>query len=58
VVSGLLSAFGPPEQIVELISSGDIAIVVDDRIVSEYADVPSRTELNLDASDVEQVLSR
>ena len=57
VVSALLSTFGPPAQIVELISRGDITIVVDDRIVSEYSDVLTRPELNLDAWDVEEFLS-
>jgi len=52
VVSGLLSAFGPPAQIVDLVSAGDLGLVVDDRILAEYEDVLRRPELGLDRWDV------
>jgi putative PIN family toxin of toxin-antitoxin system len=52
VVSGLLSAFGPPAQIIDLVSSGDIALVVDDRILSEYEDVLARPQFKFGAREI------
>jgi putative PIN family toxin of toxin-antitoxin system len=56
VVSGLLSAFGPPAQIVDLVSSGDITLVVDARILSEYEDVLARRRFSFDRWEVEDFL--
>jgi putative PIN family toxin of toxin-antitoxin system len=52
VVSGLLSAFGPPAQIIDLVSSGDIALVVDDRILAEYEDVLARPQFKFGAREI------
>jgi putative PIN family toxin of toxin-antitoxin system len=52
VVSGLLTAFGPPAQIIDLESSGDITLVVDDRILSEYEDVLTRPRFGFDAVEI------
>jgi uncharacterized protein len=52
VVSGLLTAFGPPAQIIDLVSSGDITLVVDDRILSEYEDVLTRPRFGFDAMEI------
>ncbi|MGH7330560.1 MAG: putative toxin-antitoxin system toxin component, PIN family [Polyangiaceae bacterium] len=57
VVSGLLSAFGPPAQIVDLVSSGDVRLVVDERILEEYRDVLTRPQFRLDAWDLDAFLS-
>ena len=56
VVSGLLTAFGPPARIVDLVSSGDLTLVVDDRILSEYEDVHARRQFKFDAWAVEAFL--
>jgi putative PIN family toxin of toxin-antitoxin system len=56
VVSGLLTAFGPPAQIIDLASSGDITLVVDDRILSEYEDVLTRPRLGFDALEIADFL--
>jgi uncharacterized protein len=56
IVSGLLSAFGPPAQIIDLVSSGDLTLVVDRRIVSEYQDVLARPRLRLSPYDVDDFL--
>jgi putative PIN family toxin of toxin-antitoxin system len=42
LVSGLINAFGAPGRIVDLLRTGNAELVVDDRIVSEYADVLHR----------------
>ncbi|MDO8880662.1 MAG: putative toxin-antitoxin system toxin component, PIN family [Coriobacteriia bacterium] len=42
LVSGLLSPFGPPGEIVRLVSSGAVKLGVDARILSEYDEVLAR----------------
>jgi putative PIN family toxin of toxin-antitoxin system len=56
VVSGLLTAFGPPAQIVDLVSSGDVSLVVDDRVLSEYQEVLARPRFKLDAWEIDDFL--
>ena len=47
LVSGLLSPFGPPGRIVDLLQAGGLRLAADDRIEAEYRDVlslsPGRT---------------
>ena len=42
LVSGLIRANGPPGRIVDLMRSGSLTLVVDDRILGEYRDVLRR----------------
>lgn len=42
LVSGMLNPSGPPGRIIDLMRSGVLEIVVDDRILSEYIDVLRR----------------
>lgn len=42
LISGMLNPSGPPGRIVDLLRSGALEIVVDDRILSEYTDVLRR----------------
>jgi putative PIN family toxin of toxin-antitoxin system len=42
LVSGMLNPSGPPGRIVDLLRSGALETVVDDRILSEYTDVLRR----------------
>lgn len=42
LISGMLNPSGPPGKIVDLLRSGALQLVVDDRILSEYADVLRR----------------
>jgi uncharacterized protein len=46
LVSGLISASGPPGRIVDLLRTGALVCVVDDRILAEYSDVLRRPELS------------
>ena len=39
LVSGLLSPFGPPGEIVRMVSSGELSLLLDARILSEYSEV-------------------
>ena len=56
LVAGLLSAKGPPGQIVDLISAGEIEAACDTRILAEYRDVLARPELRIDQREAEDVL--
>lgn len=56
LVSGLLNPHGPPGRIVDLILAGELAIVYDDRVLAEYAEVLSRPRFGFDPHDVEHVL--
>ena len=42
LISGMLNPSGPPGRIVDLLRSGALQVVVDDRILSEYTDVLRR----------------
>ena len=42
LVAGLLSPFGPCAQIVRMVSSGDLTLCLDARLLSEYDDVLRR----------------
>ena len=57
VVSGFLSPAGPPGRIVEWLRNGEVQAVVDDRIMTEYAEVLARPILRLPVAEVELVLA-
>lgn len=42
LISGMLNPSGPPGKIIDLLRSGALQLVVDDRILSEYTDVLRR----------------
>jgi putative PIN family toxin of toxin-antitoxin system len=48
LVSGLISAHGPPGRILDGILLGDLVPVVDDRVLAEYADVLARPRFRFD----------
>jgi putative PIN family toxin of toxin-antitoxin system len=56
LVSGLLSAFGPPAEIVRMVSSGELTLCLDARVFSEYADVLARPKFRLDQDNVAALL--
>ena len=57
VVSGLLTALGPPAQIVDRVSSGDISLVVDQRILAEYRDVLERPRFKFGAREIKDFIA-
>jgi putative PIN family toxin of toxin-antitoxin system len=57
VVSGFLSAAGPPGRIVEWLRNGSVQAVLDDRIMAEYAEVLARPVFRLPVAEVELVLA-
>ncbi len=56
LVSGILSANGPPARIVEAALAGDIQPVFDFQILAEYEDVLHPPELRLPGAAVERLL--
>lgn len=56
LVSGVLSPYGPPGQIVDLVVAAQIQLVVEPRVLAEYADVLHRPELRLDADRIALLL--
>lgn len=58
IVSGLLSPFGPPGEIVRMVASGDLELCYDARILSEYQNVLVREKFPFDQAHVEDLLEQ
>jgi uncharacterized protein len=56
LVSGLLSPFGPPGEIVRLVSAGALALCLDARILSEYGEVLLRSKFGFEPDSVAALL--
>jgi len=56
LVSALLSPFGPPARVLDLILVGDLIPVFDDRILAEYRQVLARERFGFDPGDVADLL--
>lgn len=52
LVSGLLSPFGPPGEIVRMVSSGAVRLCVDARLIVEYDEVLHRPRFSFDPDAV------
>lgn len=59
LVSGMINPSGDPGRIVDLLRSGSVELVVDDRILEEYADVLHREKFAryFSASDCDNTLA-
>jgi putative PIN family toxin of toxin-antitoxin system len=58
LVAGLLSPFGPPGEIVRMIAAGSLSLCFDARILTEYADVLSRSKFRFDPELIQIFLER
>lgn len=58
LVSGLLSPFRPPGEIVRMTSSGTLELCYDARILSEYEHVLSRPKFRFDAHHVDALIDQ
>ena len=58
LVSGLLSPFGPPGEIVRLITTGTVRVCYDARILGEYRQVLQRPGFSFSQVQVETVLAQ
>ncbi len=56
LVSGMLSPFRSPARVLDLLLAGELLLLVDDRIVTEYREVVARPKLALDPTDADRVL--
>ena len=56
LISGLLSPFGPPGEIVRMVSSGAVVLCVDARILAEYEEVLARDRFGFDPDAVAALL--
>lgn len=56
LVAGLLSPYGPPGEIVRLVSSGEVTLCFDARILAEYSEVLARPRFEFDPDDVAALL--
>ncbi len=58
VVSGLLSPFGPPGEIIRMAASGRLELCYDARILCEYQNVLAREKFPFDEAQVEDLLEQ
>ena len=56
LVAGLLSPFGPCAEIVRMVSSGDLTLYFDSRILSEYSEVLRRSKFRFQIDKVVALL--
>lgn len=56
LVSALLTPFGPPARILDLVLVGDLTPVFDDRVLAEYRQVLARERFGFDPGDVADLL--
>jgi len=57
LVSALLSPFGPPARVLDLVLTGDLNLAYDDRLLAEYRQVLARPRFGFDPDDVAALLS-
>jgi len=57
LVSGLISPHGAPARILNFIVNGDVILVLDSRIFSEYSDVLKRKRFSFPPDAVDEILS-
>ena len=58
LVSGLISPNGNPARIAELLRTGEVRAVIDDRIFHEYTEVLKRPEFGFPKNDIDILLER
>lgn len=57
IVSGLLSPFSPCGEIIRMVSSGELRLCLDARLLSEYSEVLRRPRFEFDAELVSALLA-
>jgi len=56
LVAGLLSPFGPCGEIVRMVSSGELALCLDSRVLTEYEEVLGRPKFKFEKDKIAAVL--
>jgi putative PIN family toxin of toxin-antitoxin system len=57
LVAGILNPHGPPGRLVDLVFAGDLTLLADDRILSEYDEVLRRSRFGFRIEDVAAVMA-
>jgi putative PIN family toxin of toxin-antitoxin system len=57
LVSALLSPFGPPARVLDMVLGGDVQVAYDDRLMAEYREVLARPKFGFAPDDVATVLA-
>ncbi len=57
LVSALITPFGNAARILDMVLLGDLQILYDDRILSEYSEVLQREKFGFDGNDIDDLLS-
>ena len=57
LVSALLSPFGPPARVLDLVLSGEIRLAIDDRLMAECRQVLARSKFGFAPEDVADLLA-
>ena len=57
LVAALLSPFGPPARVLDLVLSGDLRAAYDDRLLAEYREVLARPKFSFAPAEVAVVLA-
>jgi putative PIN family toxin of toxin-antitoxin system len=57
LISALLTPFGNAARILDLALSGELQVIYDDRIISEFRDVMNRPKFEFERGDVDELLS-
>jgi putative PIN family toxin of toxin-antitoxin system len=57
IVSGLLSPFGAPGRILDLVTSRSVTVLYDDRIIAEYREVLARPRLRIGTAEASGLLA-
>jgi putative PIN family toxin of toxin-antitoxin system len=57
LVAGILNPHGPPGRLVDLVFAGDLTLLADDRIISEYDEVLRRSRFGFRSEDVAAVMA-
>ncbi len=58
LVSGLLSPFGNPAEIVRMVASGELSLCLDARTMSEYGEVLRRPKFGFEGDEVTALLDQ
>lgn len=57
LVAGLLSPFGSPARVLDLVLGGDLQVAYDDRVLAEYREVLARPKFGFAPAEVAAILS-
>jgi putative PIN family toxin of toxin-antitoxin system len=57
LVAGILNPHGPPGRLVDLVFAGDLTLLADDRILSEYDEVLRRSRFGFRTEEIAAVMA-